>query len=229
MIRYLYGKKEYLLPIEQGIASPRFSDLSHYSRLENELMKDEETRKNFYWRKEEANISINGRTISNDSLTADPHVSIFPRHCFCLCLSSKKDSSELYERFDADYCLAINVNTLMTYLKKTFGNQIKQLVFMKSEITYYEKYEDLTSLTSEKAVFYKPNIFYPEAEYRIAIFYPIDKPGFNTPTGETIPFQSESESMHLQSFSKEGNTLWKGIVESSFESKSISRNVIDQR
>ena len=121
MIRYLYGKKEFLLPIEKGLNSPRFSDLSHYSRLENEMMKDEETRKDFYLKKEEANLIINGHSISNDSLSRDPQITITPRHCFCLCMSSKKDSMELYERFDANYCLAINVDTLMSYLHKTFG------------------------------------------------------------------------------------------------------------
>lgn len=216
MIRYLYGKKEHLLPIEQEKASPRFSDLTHYSTLENEEMKDEETLKVSYWEKEVANI-INGHPLSNDSLSRDPLISITPRHCFCLCLSSKKDSLELYKRFQADYCLAINVDILMEYLQKTFGNQFGQLVFKNSEITYYNKYENLISLSAEEAVFFKPEVFTPEAEHRVAIFYPTDKLGFNTPSGEIIPFRSDKESMHMQSFSKEGNFFWKGIIEDSFE------------
>lgn len=105
----------------------------------------------------------------------------------------------------------------MEHLQKTFGNKIGQLFFMNSEITYYNKYDNLISLSAEKAVFCKPEIFSPEAEHRVAIFYPTDKPGFNTQNGDIIPFRSDSESMHMQSFANEGNSFWKGIVEGSFE------------
>jgi hypothetical protein len=121
MIKYLYGKKKFIEPIKFSHVSPRFSDLSHYARLENDLMRDEETKKDFYWKKDEGEIFINGHKISNDSLASDTLISIKPRHCFCLCLTSKKDSEDLYQRFNADYCMAIDVNILMDYLNKTFG------------------------------------------------------------------------------------------------------------
>lgn len=49
----------------------------------------------------------------------------------------------------------------------------------------------------EELVFYKPDAFAHEDEFRIALFYPSDKPGFLAKEGKTIPFYKENESSHL--------------------------------
>lgn len=217
MIKYLYGKKEFLEPITHGLVSPRFSDLSHYQRLENELMRDKEITKEFYWKKAEANLTVNGYSLANSSLASDPLVAIAPRHCFCLCLSARGNSPELYKRFGANYCLAIDVQVLMYSLKKTFGSQVGKLSFINSDITYYDKYEDLLKLNAEEAVFFKPEIFRPEAEHRVAIFYPLSEQGFQTADGKVFPFTLPGESTHLQSNSVNGSTYWQRIVVDHFE------------
>jgi hypothetical protein len=217
MIKYLYGKKEFLEPIAKGATSPRFSDLSHYSRLENDLMRDKETEKEFLWNKDEGQIFINGHHISNESFASDPICKISPRHCYCLCLSSKENSEELFERFNADYCLAIDIPMLIESLEHTFGRDIGKLSFEHSVITYYDKYDDLLGLSLEQAIFYKPVSFSPEAEYRVAIFYPLNEKGFHTPNGSIIPFQLEGESMHLQCNMANNDRYWSRIVVGSYE------------
>lgn len=219
MIKYLYGRKEFLEPIKNGQFSPRFSDLSHYQRLENELMRDKETKKEFYWKKSEANLTINGHSISNNSLASDPLVAITPRHCFCLCLSAKEDSPELYERFKANFCIAIDIPVLMDSLESTFEDQIGKLSFKNSDVTYFHKHEDLLKLNAEEAVFFKPDIFEPEAEHRIAIFYPLSEKGFHTIDGRVFPFRLPGDSTHLQSKAVNGSTYWKRIVVDHFEFK----------
>jgi hypothetical protein len=216
MIRYLYGQKKFLEPIKIGRVSPRFSHIGHYDSLENDLMRDDETKKVFYWKKEEGKCFINGHQISNDSLASDIMLSIKPRHCFCLCLSSKKDSEELYQRFGADYCLAIDVNILMEYLNQTFSVRLGRLKFISDDITYYQKHEDLLPLTPEKAVFYKPQPFFPEAEHRIAMFYPESEAGFHAEDGTIIPFSGGDDSTHIVC-NVEGVGFWKGIVVDTFE------------
>ncbi|GAD79715.1 hypothetical protein [Vibrio ezurae] len=217
MIKYLYGKKEFLEPIAKGEISPRFSDLGHYSRLENALMRDKETEKEFLWDKNVGELFINGHHISRESLASDPIWKVPPRHCYCLCLSSKKNSNELFERFNADYCLAIDIPILIESLKSTFGHEIRGLVFQHSEITYYAKYDDLLGVSSEQVVFYKPELFLPEAEYRIAIFYPLNEKGFYTSDGRIIPFQLEGESTHLQCNMENDDKYWSRVVVGSYE------------
>jgi len=217
MIKYLYGKKEFLEPISHGLISPRFSDLSHYQRLENELMRDKEITKECYWKKAEANLTVNGYSIANSSLASDLLVAITPRHCFCLCLSARGNSSELYKRFGANYCLAIDVPVLMDSLESTFGDQVGRLSFKNSDITYYDKYENLLKLNAEEAVFFKPEIFKPEAEHRVAIFYPLSEEGFHMADGKVFPFRLPQESTHLQSTSVNGSTYWQRVVVDHFE------------
>ncbi len=61
--KFLYGKKEHFIDYMSGKISPRFSDLSHYSRLGNDLMRDDEMSKKFILKKNETFIKINGHLI----------------------------------------------------------------------------------------------------------------------------------------------------------------------
>ena len=63
-------EKIYLEPLIIGETDPRFSDISHYARLENELMRDVETRKSFSIDRFTTRLEINGYILNpNDFVT----------------------------------------------------------------------------------------------------------------------------------------------------------------
>ncbi len=90
--KYLYGKKQFLEAFTKGDDGLRFSDISHYSRLENELMRDNETSKQFSIDRYTARLEINGHAMNPDDMVDNPVFSIPVRHCYCLCLSNRKNS-----------------------------------------------------------------------------------------------------------------------------------------
>ena len=45
MKKYLYGKFEHLEPLARGAKEIRFSDIIHYSDMDNDLMRDHEIEK----------------------------------------------------------------------------------------------------------------------------------------------------------------------------------------
>lgn len=209
-IKYLYGKAIYLDDVINGKCGIRFSDLSHYSRLENEKMRDDEMKKIFVLPKDEVVIEINGYKLNQKDLAGDSIMSVAPRHCYCLCLSSKGNDEELYRVFEADTCIAFDVDELEKRLS-ICGERFKGSFLIGKDITYYS----LTTLNGlgqsrEDLVFYKPNFFSHEAEYRIAWFYPLNKKGFSS-EGKTIPFRFENESSHLTFFHK-NKTLITGCI-----------------
>lgn len=201
-IKYLYGKSLHLNPVINGMAGIRLSDLSHYSRLENEKMRDDEMSKLFIPSREKIIIEINGIRIPSSDLTNDPIIRVTPRHCYCLCLSGKENDDDLYTNFQADICIAFDVEKLEQRL--TIASQkLKGSYVVGDDVIYY----NLTSLygldqTPEKLVFFKPDFFSNESEYRIAWFYPLDKDGFRA-GNKNIPFMFENESSHLFFFHKE--------------------------
>lgn len=211
-IKYLYGKYEFLADLINGKSGIRFSDLSHYSRLENEKMRDDEMNKLFIPRKEELIIEINGFQIENNDLIGDPIFKVTPRHCYCLCMSSKKNDEGLYRDFKADTCIAFNVDELEKRMniccEKFKGSHI-----VGSDIIYYDQ-NTLNGIdkSPEKLVFYKPDFFVHESEYRIAWFYPLNKTGFLV-DGKSIPFISENNSSHILFSHKEKSFITECIVE----------------
>lgn len=195
-IKYLYGKSKYLDDVISGKNGIRFSDLSHYSRLENEKMRDDEMNKTFIPRKENIVLEINGYKINKDELSRDPVFSAQPRHCYCICLSGKEDDEALYRDFKADTCIAIDVEELEQRLAG-ICERFKGSYFTGKEITYYDQATfNVFTKSPEDLVFYKPDFFVHENEYRIAWFYPLDKTGFSA-DGEIIPFRKEGESSHV--------------------------------
>jgi len=66
--KYLYGKKQFLEATIKGEGGLRFSDISHYSRLENELMRDEETSKQFSIDRYTTRLEVNGFVLNPDDL-----------------------------------------------------------------------------------------------------------------------------------------------------------------
>ena len=217
-IKYLYGKKIHLEPLIKGETGPRFSDISHYSRLENEMMRDMETRKSFSFDRFTTRLEINGYVLNPKDMVNDPIYSLSVQHCYCLCLSNKKNSDELFEKFEADICIEIDVDKLLEVLNFVFSNKLTDMRIRAEEITYYDPSLPPETDDNESLVFYKPMLFQHEAEYRIALFYPNEKTGFKTVDGQTIPFSMENESLHLTLSHPETN-FFKRFIIGSYEKK----------
>ncbi|WP_410498053.1 hypothetical protein [Chitinibacter sp. S2-10] len=196
--KFLYGQKKYLLPIVDGDKFFRFSDISHYSRLENENMRDDEMRKEFELDKELFSLEINGRKINPESMSINPVFSFPVQHCYCLCLSHKENDLELYDKFRADICLEIDVGILRTVLEGIFSHALNGMEVDPRAVSYYEPTANLDQLSAKDFVFYKPKKFEHEAEFRVALFYPVEKGGFKRDDGAVIPFRSDGESNHLE-------------------------------
>ena len=195
MVKYLYGKKSVLQPLINGDVGFRFSDLSHYSRMENEEMRDEEMAKIFTIDRRANEVKINGHILT--SLVRDPEIRVTPRHCFCLCLSNKKNSNELYDKFEADVCIEVKSDLLIESLVNFHKHNLKGMEVVGKDITYYSKGHFPSDLTTEDFVFYKPDSFKHEDEYRIALFYPESKTSFETDNGDNIPLLKDDESTHI--------------------------------
>ena len=196
MVKYLYGKKNILSPLIEGEISFRFSDLSHYARLENEKMRDDEMSKTFTIDRFNE-LSVNGRILDPNSLTKDIEIRIPTRHCYCLCLSNRKNSDELYNEFKADICIEVNVELLIEFLMDFFGKRFKGMRVVGRDITYYGKKHLPKNTNALDLVFFKPESFIHEDEYRIALFYPENKTCFKANNGDSVPFILDDESSHM--------------------------------
>ncbi len=196
-IRYLYGKKIFLEPVIRGEKGIRLSDLSHYSRMENEEMRDNEMEKKFTLDRYLYPLCINDVPINPDNLTADPSFTLFPRHCYCVCFTSRGNEPELYHKFKADICIAFDVEKLQERLE-LLSERFPGIYFKGKDIVYYHPGTHPETFLPDELVFVKPHCFVHEAEYRIALFYPETKRGFATKEGPNIPFRIEGESMHME-------------------------------
>lgn len=197
MIKYLYGKKQHLAPLIEGNVGFRFSDLSHYARMENEAMRDEEMVKTFTIDRFSSESKINGQVIDPASMVRDPIISLPAKHCFCLCLSNRKDSAELYEKFRADICIEVNADLYIQFLKDFYTHEFEGMQVVAKNITYYGNGHLPKFTNPDELVFYKPEAFKHEDEFRIVLFYPDNKAGFKEKEGNTVPFYNENESGHL--------------------------------
>jgi len=197
-IRYLYGKREYLSGLISGKKLPRLSDISHYKRIENESMRDEEEQKSFKFDKEEVKIKINGLDISSSDLYDHPTMSVPVRHCYCVCFSKCKNDAELFKVFKADVCVEINLDILKNEMDLILNDDYPGSEVIFNDIEYYHEFQFLLEKNSSDLVFYKPIAFIHEQETRLAFFYPLQKQGFKGVNGEVMPFRKEGESLHLE-------------------------------
>lgn len=196
LIKYLYGKLEYLSPFINGEVSLRFSDLSHYSRLENELMRDDELNKKFELNPMPSTIKINNHVINSADVDGNISLSLPVSNCYCLCLSNRKNDVELFEKFKADVCLEIDVIELVNFLKAALQN-FPGIVIEHRQVHYYEPTDPIPTTDRFELAFHKPNFFKHESEHRVVIRFPEEKRAFKTTEGLTIPIFIEGESMHL--------------------------------
>lgn len=176
--KYLYGKLKHLgifldgadnVPENRGI---RFCDIIHYKTMENEKVRDDESRRVFTLDKELFTVEINGKTIDSKDLQDHPTAEIAVPRCYCLCLSHKKDDIEMFERFDADICIEVDTGALIEFLVKIVSARFRFRV-LHGDIHYFPKVMTSSPPIEEALIFFKDAELYSvEAEYRIALVLP---------------------------------------------------------
>ena len=195
LIKYLYGKLEYLMPFINGETSLRFSDLSHYSRLENELIRDIELCKNFEINPTECVITINDFQLKN--IVGNIKLEVPVDNCYCLCLSDKKNDASLFKRFNADTCLEIDIYKLIEVFEFFTLKKFPGTIIEHGAVIYYKVNDRIPENHLHKLIFYKLDFFEIESEYRVVIRFPKERKKFKTVDGLNIPIFIDGESMHL--------------------------------
>ncbi|PWK94269.1 hypothetical protein C7431_1114 [Pantoea allii] len=195
-VRYLYGKKEFLLPVIKDKSGLRLSDITHYSRMENQKMRDNEMKKIFEVNRNLFSLTVNGIVINPNEMMTNPVLTLSPEHCYCICFTSRKNDESLYDTFKADICIGFDVDMLKERLEIT-EEKFPGVELIGKEVTYYHPGTPPDTFTPKELVFYKPATFSHEAEYRLAMFFPKGKKGFKTIDGTVIPFWTEGESTHM--------------------------------
>ncbi|EHD0130078.1 hypothetical protein NB525_11560 [Vibrio alginolyticus] len=171
MIKYLYGKSQYLGHFAETGEGLWFRDLFTMDKLENENICDNEARKSIQLSPD----AITKVTLAGRDFKVIPHNPITfsqsPRRCHVLCLSNKGNSKELFNLFDADICIAIDTKKLAMLIET--ANKHLGLKVVSGPIHYYEHENEIFDLSQEQLVFVKPAQPYKrESEYRIAVFWP---------------------------------------------------------
>ena len=174
MIKYLYGKSQYLDNFAKTGERLRFRDLFTMDKLQNEDICDNEANKAI----ELAPDAISKVIIAGREFEVIPDKPIIfsrtPRRCHVLCLSHLGNAPELFKLFKADICIGLDV-TKMAQLIET-ANKHRSFEVIADSMTYYKHESQLLDLSQERLAFVKPAEPYSrEHEYRIAIFWPNDE------------------------------------------------------
>jgi hypothetical protein len=177
MYKYLYGTKSGLKKFIDGRQGLRFTDIAHLKNCENKKSRDNEDIRNLNvplhrvgqleFGKDEKKIIIPRSDIVRLSLGQPT------RRCHVRCFSNSGFNPELFDYFEADICLEINVQVIIDMINETFipkkGGQI-----LAKDVTYTDDFVEEISLDGTNLVFVKPEKFRLEDEFRLALFYPYD-------------------------------------------------------
>lgn len=193
---YLYGKKRFLGGLISGEKGIRLSDIAHYSVMENELMRDDELRKEFVMDKNEYRLEINGMVISPHEMTDHPSMVFGPDRCFCVCFSTKKNDPGLFSRFGADVCIEINLERLLEVLRPAAA-KFEGMEVVHGMVNYYPEVMKEPLPTLESVLFYKRDVYSVESEYRVALTVPPHRKKFSNAEGVVIDiFSDDPEDLH---------------------------------
>jgi len=154
------------MPALYGQAELRFCHIDHYATLENNLMRDDESKKIFTSPDGTISITHKGKTTP---VTNAETIKTTPE-CYCLCLSNTKNSKELYERFKADICLEVDVDRLVELMTETESPMLEldTCRILSRHAIYFNGQSDVP-WNLDSAPFYKNKHFDIEDEYRIAV------------------------------------------------------------
>lgn len=174
--KFLYCKYDNLKGFIHHGKYLRFYDINYYKDLENALIKDDESNKRYFHTSDNIDLlQVNEIKINPNIIKGELEISIPTRrsHALCLCNIGKNDT--LFERFDADLCIEINVDLLIEILRSYFQNIDEKIEVIGKNVDYFKINEKEMELDNKKIVFKKNyEDFHVENEYRIAIFYPYD-------------------------------------------------------
>lgn len=162
-------------------------------RMENAEMRDNEMERNFTIDRHLFPIFINETRVDPENMTANPYFTLFPGHCYYVFFTSRGNEPELYDKFQKNICISFYVNRLQEQLE-LLSERLPDIFFQGKDITYCHP----GTFMPDEPIFIKPLNFAHEAEYRIALFYPLNKTGFLTKEGRDIPFRIEGESIHME-------------------------------
>lgn len=190
MKKYIYGKEVHLSNWINGYAGIRLSDLDSYSVMENELMRDNELVKSFHLDKNYFTFTVNGHRINPEDVVGHIVIDIPLDRCFCVCLSGKCNDQELFERFKADVCVEIDIEQLVRLLEVA-TERLEGSTVVHGPVNYYSLPIVGGSPDFEKALFYKPDKYSVEDEYRIAITIPRHRTKVKGSNGEIIDLWSD--------------------------------------
>jgi len=190
MKKYLYGKRKFLGDIISGKSGLRFSDIIHYSVMKNKLMRDDERAKVFEIPKEYFRLYVNDKEINPADMVGGTVLSMPVDRCYCVCLSSKPNDQVLFERFNADVCLEIDLESLLHFLSIAV-QKFEGMAVIHKNVNYYpaimaDAFPDLDSI-----LFYKRDIYSVESEYRIAITVPRHRTHFKGEGNDRIKMFSD--------------------------------------
>lgn len=161
--KYIYGKRDIFLPIIKSESEIQLRHIDYYAKLENDLMRDDESIKEFKY--PDGSVSLVGDNGIEIPVINARDIKKTPE-CYCICFSDKKNSLELFERFEADICVEVDVSLFEERLK-CFLKGSATMLFSRGGI-YYERLPPV-EWSIETAPFYKNESFDVESEYRIVI------------------------------------------------------------
>lgn len=193
---YLYGKKRFLGELISGSKGIRLSDIVYYSKMENELMRDDELRKEFVIDKNKYRLEINGMAIHSDEIVGHPSIAFGPNRCFCVCFSTKKNDSELFKRFKADVCIEISLESLLEVLRPAV-TKFEGMEVLHGVVNYYPEIMEGPLPSLDSVLFYKRDIYSVESEYRVALTVPSHRKKFTNSEGAVIDiFSDDPNDIH---------------------------------
>lgn len=113
----------------------RFTDIVEYAKRENQAIRDNESERAF----EFTSKTFKRVTVDGDILTGNDFKKITftlpTRRCHVLCLSNKKNAPELFNRFNADTCIEINIEELVNILQETFKGIVE---IINKNVEYFD-------------------------------------------------------------------------------------------
>ena len=168
--KFLYCKYDNLKKFIHNGASIRFTDINKFIKIENEKIRDDESKKTVDYRPQHGVLKVDGIKID----FVDLSLSRPTRRAHVLCLSDDGNNEELFNRFKSDTCIEVDVDLLIKIIKDKFKSIDEKVEVIGKNIEYHRSGSKLC--TDEKELSFRKNYekFHVENEYRIAIFYPCD-------------------------------------------------------